>query len=177
MVLNNTNKNNSILLDVLALVFTVSSYVPDNPRIYWMQQMLRNPNKYRFISDSLKCYIKHLSRLLKVIYILVLSKVFISILKYRGMWILENFKTLLEHLKSSNFNQVTSTKFFRLSPLYTTIPHQKLKDRLSSISITHKFSKTGTVRHKHLVWGNEEAYFVKAHLILSQASKNIWKVL
>ena len=33
MVLNNTNKNNSILLEVFASVFTVSSYFTDNPRI------------------------------------------------------------------------------------------------------------------------------------------------
>ena len=32
MVLNDTNKNNSILLEVLASVFTVFSYFPDNPR-------------------------------------------------------------------------------------------------------------------------------------------------
>ena len=32
MVLNNTNKNNSILLEVFASVFTVSSYFTDNPR-------------------------------------------------------------------------------------------------------------------------------------------------
>ena len=30
MVLNNTNKNNSKLLEFLASVFTVSSYFPDN---------------------------------------------------------------------------------------------------------------------------------------------------
>ena len=34
MVLNNTNKNNSILLEALASVFTVSSYFPDNSRKY-----------------------------------------------------------------------------------------------------------------------------------------------
>ena len=33
MVLNNTNKNNSILLEVFASVFTVSSYFTDNPRM------------------------------------------------------------------------------------------------------------------------------------------------
>ena len=32
MVLNNTNKNNSILFEVFASVFTVSSYFTDNPR-------------------------------------------------------------------------------------------------------------------------------------------------
>ena len=34
MALNNTNKNDSILLEVLASVFKVSAYFPDNPRIY-----------------------------------------------------------------------------------------------------------------------------------------------
>ena len=34
MVLYNTNKNNSILLEVFASVFTVSSYFTDNPRTY-----------------------------------------------------------------------------------------------------------------------------------------------
>ena len=36
MVLNNTNKNNSLLLEVLASVFTVSTNFPDNPRT-WFQ--------------------------------------------------------------------------------------------------------------------------------------------
>ena len=34
MVINNTKKNNFILLEVFASVFTVSSYFTDNPRIY-----------------------------------------------------------------------------------------------------------------------------------------------
>ena len=33
MILNNKNKNNSILLEVLASLFTVSSYFTDNPRM------------------------------------------------------------------------------------------------------------------------------------------------
>ena len=33
MVPSNTNKNNSILLELFASVFTVSSNFPDNPRI------------------------------------------------------------------------------------------------------------------------------------------------
>ena len=49
------------------------------------------------------------------------------------MWILMNSKELLEHLKSPAFNHVTSIKSFDFSTLYTTIPHQKLKERLTSI--------------------------------------------
>ena len=36
MVLNNINKNDSILLEVFASVFTVSSNFTDSPRIYWI---------------------------------------------------------------------------------------------------------------------------------------------
>ena len=44
MVLNNTNKNNSILLEVFASVFTVSSYFTDNPRTFFLSIDLRNDN-------------------------------------------------------------------------------------------------------------------------------------
>ena len=49
--------------------------------------------------------------------------------------ILKNSKELLEHLKSPTFNHVSSIKSFDFSTLYnyTTIPHQKLKNRLTSI--------------------------------------------
>ena len=49
------------------------------------------------------------------------------------MWILKNAKELLEHLKSPTFNHVTSIKSFDFSTLYTTVSHQKLKNRLTSI--------------------------------------------
>ena len=45
----------------------------------------------------------------------------------------KNSMELLEHLKFPTFNHVTSIKSFDFSTLYTTIPHQKLKDRLTSI--------------------------------------------
>ena len=79
------------------------------------------------------------------------------------MWILKNSKELLDHLKSPTFNHVTSIKSFDFSILYTTIPHQKLKDRLISI-IRNAFNfKNGNRRYKYLVLGHEETYFMKEH--------------
>jgi hypothetical protein len=46
------------------------------------------------------------------------------------MWNLRNSKDLLDNLKSRSFSQVSSIKFFDLSTLYTTLPHEKLKTRL-----------------------------------------------
>ena len=79
------------------------------------------------------------------------------------MWILKNSKELLEHLKSPAFNHVTSIKSFDFSTLYTTIPHQKLKERLTSIIRNAFIFKNGYRRYRYLVLGHEEAYFVKEH--------------
>ena len=79
------------------------------------------------------------------------------------MWILKNSKELLEHLKSPNFNHMTSIKSFDFSTLYTTIPHDKLKSRLASIIRNFFIFKNGNRRYKYLVLGLEEAYFVKEH--------------
>ena len=65
--------------------------------------------------------------------------------------------------KSPTFNRVTSIKSFDFSTLYTTIPHQKLKDRLTSIIRNAFIFKNGNRRYKYLVLGHEETYFVKEH--------------
>ena len=79
------------------------------------------------------------------------------------MWILKNSKELLEHLKSPNFNHITSIKSFDFSTLYTTIPLDKMKSRLASIIRNSFIFKSGNCRYKFLVLGHEETYFVKEH--------------
>ena len=79
------------------------------------------------------------------------------------MRILKNFNELLELLKSSTFNHVTSIKSLDFSALYTTIPHHKLKNRLTIIIRNAFIFKNGNRRYKYLVLGHDEAYFVKEH--------------
>ena len=69
--------------------------------------------------------------------------------------------SLLEHLKSPTFNHVTSIMSFYFSTLYTIIPHQKLKNRLTSIIRNALISKIGNRRYNYLVLGHAETYFVK----------------
>ena len=54
-------------------------------------------------------------------------------------------------------------KSFDFSPLYTTIPHQKLKSRLATIIRNSLFHRNGNRRYKYLVLGREGPYFVKEY--------------
>ena len=89
----------------------------------------------------------------------VLSKVFRSTAKQllRKILILTNSKEILEHLKSPTFNHVTNIKSFDFSILYTTIPHQKLKDILTSIICNSVFFTNCNCRYKYLALGYEKA--------------------
>ena len=130
--------------------------------------MHKDPYKNRFIASSSKCSTKPLSILLTKL----LTHIKQGLQKYcetaysrswiNQMWILINSKGL-EHLKSSTFNHVTSIKSFDFSTLYTTIPHQKLKDTLTSIIRNAFIFKTGNRRYKYLVLGLEETHVVKGH--------------
>ena len=112
----------------------------DLPYIYWIPKMHKNPYKHRFIAGSSKFSTKPLSILLTKLLTYIkqgLQKYCETTYSRSGvneMWILKNSKELLEHLQSPNFNHITSIKSFNFSTLYTTIPHQKLKIRLATIS-------------------------------------------
>ena len=131
--------------------------------------MHKNPYNYRFIAGSFKCSAKPLSILLTKLLIHIqraLQKYCETAYSRTGinqMWILKNSKDLLEHLKSPTFSQVTSIKSFDFSTLYTTIPHQKLKDRLASIIRNAFIFRNGNRKYEYVVLGHEETYFVKEH--------------
>ena len=117
----------------------------DLPYIYyWIPKMHKNQYKHRFIAGSSKCPTKPLSILLTEL----LTHIKQGLQKYcetaySRSGILKNSKELLDHLKSPTFNHVTSIKSFDFSTLYTTIPHQKLKERLNSIIRNAFIFKTG----------------------------------
>ena len=56
------------------------------------------------------------------------------------------------------------------STLYSTIFHQKLKDRLTNIIRNAFIFKNGNRRYKYLISGHEETYFVNEH----SHSKNMY---
>ena len=112
----------------------------------------KDAQKSRFISGSSKCSTKPLFILLTKL----LTHIKQGIQKYcetaysrsgiNQMWILKNSKDLLEHLKSPIFNHVTSIKSFYFST--STIPHQQLKDILTSITRNAFIFKNSNIRYK-----------------------------
>ena len=97
-----------------------------------------------FIAGSSKYWAKPLSILLTKLLKQGLQKYCKTAYSRSGvnqMWILKNSKELLEHHQSPTFNHITSIKSFDFSTRYKTIPHQKLKSRLPTItqnSFIHK---------------------------------------
>ena len=137
------------------------------PYLYWIPKLHKDPYKHRFIAGSSKCSTKPLSILLTKI----LTHIKEGLQKYcttaysrsgvNQMWILKNSKELLEMLHAQKFKHITSIKSFDFTTLYTTIPHQKLKQRLADIIRNSFIHKNGTRRYKYLVLGHSDTYFVK----------------
>ena len=67
------------------------------------------------------------------------------------------------HVWLYTVNLITNIKSFDFSTLYTTIPHQELKNRLASIIRNSFLHKNGNRRYKYLVLGREGPCFVKEH--------------
>ena len=126
MVLNNINKNDSILLEVFASVFTVSSNFTDNPR------------KSRFIWNSSHCSTtilsKHITSALIAVkdHIIKYSETAFSNSNVNYFWSIKNSSEVIEKLRLRNFrgSQVSS---FDFSTLYTSLPHDLIKAKVLSL--------------------------------------------
>ena len=75
------------------------------------------------------------------------------------MWILKNSTNLLSSLSHLGVHRATSIQTFDFSTLYTSIPHDLLKSRMSSI-INNAFKyKNGATQHTHIKVGRNKSYF------------------
>ena len=79
------------------------------------------------------------------------------------MWILKNSKDLLDYLKSQSLSQIYQIKTFDFLTLYTTIPHDKLKERLKDLLHNAFYKKNGNRRYKYIAITKQRVYFVKNH--------------
>ena len=141
----------------------------DLPSLYWIPKLHKDPYKQRYIAGSTKCSTKPLSKLLTSILTTVkdgLKKYCDVIYSHSGinqMWILKISKELLNNLNSNSLASVHSIKTYDFSTLYTSIPHSKLKSRLTELIRNAFRFKNGKKRYEYIVVGYKSTYFVKDH--------------
>jgi hypothetical protein len=77
------------------------------------------------------------------------------------MWILKNSKELLEVVQSQTRNKFSCLKTFDFSTLYTTIPHDKLKEKLHGLIHRSFVSKKGVRKYSYITIFNGCGQFIK----------------
>ena len=132
------------------------------PFLYWIPKMHKNPSKKRFIAASSSCTTKSTSAMITLCLKLIQKahQVYCNRIKaYTGfnfMWIIQNSLELQEALQKKARNLAT----YDFSTLYTSIPHDKLKEKLSQVIIkafkgmNKKFIK---LYNKYAKWSNKKS--------------------
>ena len=124
----------------------------DLPYLYWTLKLNKSPYKHGFIAGSSKCTMKDLSCLLTRL----LSTIKDGLVRYCNnktsrngvnMWILKNSTSLLSLLHQLEVRTATSVQTFDFSILYTSIPHNLLKSRISNLVHNAFRKKDGRVRY------------------------------
>ena len=75
------------------------------------------------------------------------------------MWILKNSTSLLSSLDQLDVRTATSVQTSDFSTLYTSIPHDLLKSRISNLVHNDFRKKDGRVRHIYIKVTREKGYF------------------
>ena len=75
------------------------------------------------------------------------------------MWILKNSTSLLSSLYQIDAHTATSVQTFDFSTLYTSIPHDLLKSRISNVVHNVSEKKDGSVRYTHIKVTKAKGYF------------------
>ena len=125
------------------------------PYLYWTPKLHKVPFKHRFIAGSSKCTTKDLSCLLTK----VLTTVKDGLIRYNNtktscngvnsMWIVKNSTSLLSPLDQLDVRTATSVQTYDFSTLYTSIPHNLLKSRITALIHNSFKRRNGSDRYTH----------------------------
>ena len=137
----------------------------DLPYLYWTPKLHKTPFKHRFIAGSSKCITKELSCLLTKI----LTTIKDGLIRYRNtkmshnrvnnMWILKNSTSLLSSLEKLDVRYAKSVQTFDFSTIYTSIPHDLLKSRISTLIRNSFKKKDGSIRYTYIKVDGRRGYF------------------
>ena len=136
------------------------------PYLYWTPKLHKVPFKHRFIAGSSKCTTKDLSCLLTK----VLTTVKDGLIRYNNtktsrngvnsMWIVKNSTSLLSSLDQLDVRTATSVQTYDFSTLYTSIPHNLLKSRITALIHNSFKRRNGSNRYTHIKITSGKGYFI-----------------
>ena len=108
------------------------------PTMYWLPKLHKRPYKARFIANSSSCTTTELSKLLTS----CLTAVKNHVIRYcekvyersgkNLFWSIKNSGEVLNKLKSRGF-RATSLSTYDVFTLYTTLPHNLIKEKLMNL--------------------------------------------
>ena len=110
----------------------------DLPTIYCIPKLHKSPYKFRYIANSSNCSTTVLSRNLTSALTAIkehVSKYCETVLNRNDVnlfWSIKNSGDVIDKLKSRNF-QANAICSYDFSNMYTTLPHDKINDRLSKL--------------------------------------------
>jgi hypothetical protein len=130
------------------------------PTMYWIPKLHKSPYKSRFIANSSACTTTNLSKLLTS----CLSAIKEHVIRYCSkvyensgvnlFWSIKNSGEIIDKLKCKHF-KATSFSTYDFSTLYTTLPHNLIKDKLIPL-IQKTFAREGTL---YIACSHRRAFF------------------
>ena len=110
----------------------------DLPTFYWLPKLHKNPYKSRFISNSSHCSTtilsKHITSALTAVkdHAIKYSETAFSNSNVNYFWSIKNSSEVIEKLRLRNF-QGSQVSSFDFSTLYTSLPHDLIKEKVLSL--------------------------------------------
>ena len=121
------------------------------PTLYWLPKLHKIPYKARFMANSSSCATTELSKLLTS----CLTAIRKHVINYCNkvyersgknlFWFIKKSNEVLNKLKSRYF-RASSLSMYDSSTLYTTIPHNFIKEKLDDL-IERTFHREGSLYH------------------------------
>ena len=130
------------------------------PYLYWTPKLHKVPFKHRFIAGSSKCTTKDLSCLLTK----VLTTVKDGLIRYNNTKTSRNgvnSTSLLSSLDQLNVRTATSVQTYDFSTLYTSIPYNLLKSRITALIHNSFKRRNGSNRYTHIKIMSGKGYFIE----------------